>query len=164
MSASTAASFFCDEHYVPLGGTHRHLSRVPIPYPARQAVWQRARRHMAAAFIADTLRTLQVTPSTIGGNAVGIWAPSEDIGVTVALHEQARNEYGSKFGLGAGELFVDVGSNLGIVTIRAAFEQPVREKIDSEYVTVCIIHKWLNLGCLPVLTRARSVLAMPCTQ
>jgi hypothetical protein len=152
-SPSIAAKFFCDQDYRPTAG---HLQPIAIPYSVRQGLWQRARQFMSEDFIASTLKDLKVTTSTIAGNSVGIWAPSTDIGVTVALKEQARNEYGAKFDLDAGELFVDIGSNLGIVTIRAALGQPKGRFVAIEAASPTWLMQQMNLiSNVPAATLSR---------
>lgn len=145
--------FFCDQSWSPPTG---HLAGVAIPLAARQSIWRVARRHMEAAFIASVVASASVKGGTVAGVEVGIWAPTVDAGVTTALAEQGRNDYGAGFDLGPDDLFVDVGSNLGIVTIRAALKQPAGRFLAVEAASPTWLMQQMSLLTnLPASTVAR---------
>ena len=134
--------FFCDADWSPEYG---HLSGTPVPLEMRKQVWMRGRALMSAEFMLQTLQNLRLHRSVLSGVRVGIWAPREDRGVVTALREQARNDYGDHFSVGAGDLFVDVGSNLGIVTIKAALSTPGGRFLAIEAAPPTWLMQQLNL-------------------
>ena len=94
------------------------------------------------------IRTMSRTDTNIHGHKLALFAPKDDIGLKTVISEQKKDEYRLRqWNLKPEDLFVDVGSNLGVVSILAALQYPDIRILSIEASPPTWFYQQLNLLC-----------------
>ena len=117
-------------------------------------IWRRAREQVpSTAELTKILSWAVPLPSTLIGKKVELWAPAGDKGLETVLHELNQGNGVAEYGvadwkdlLGPDKVFVDVGSNLGLVSLSVLLEYPGTKVVSIEAAAPTYIYQLLNLG------------------
>ena len=115
-------------------------------------VWAQATKRMAPASLKRVLEISQVKIAQLYGKDRVFFSPKDDEGLTTVLRELQGNEVADynldKQWLKPRELYVDVGSNLGIVSLLVALGQdPTTRIVGIEAAAPTWLFSLLNLNC-----------------
>jgi len=104
-------------------------------------------------------KNMYPTKTNIHGHELMLFAPKDDIGLKTVIAEQKKDEYRLRqWNLKAEDLFVDVGSNLGVVSILAALQYPDIRILSIEASPPTWFYQQLNLLCnIPSYQTIKSV-------
>lgn len=117
-------------------------------------IWRLARKQIPrAAELRKVLSMAVPLGSTLLGKKVELWAPAGDIGLTTVLGELNGGNSAAEYGvadwkglLGLGKVFVDVGSNLGLVSLSVLLAYPGTKVLSVEAAAPTYVYQLLNLG------------------
>ena len=106
-------------------------------------LFERARNAFGDAFDAIFLRVLKTVNekrTTLNGVDVRLYAPHWDLGIKVVLQELGKNEYETdEIKFSDDDVYVDVGSNLGLVVLRLALTSSLNYFICSHITLLFFI-------------------------
>lgn len=117
----------------------------------REVLFERARNAFGDTFDAIFLRVLKTVNekrTTLNGVDVRLYAPHGDLGIKVVLQELGKNEYETdEIKFSDDDVYVDVGSNLGLVVLRLALTNPTVKILSIEAAPPTWLFQQFNLMC-----------------
>jgi FkbM family methyltransferase len=158
MNTNSAKALFCE---VAALGRQDDKSAAATTIETNKArndhiwqVWVLARAIMST----DTLHTLlscsvKQDATLLKKHKVQLWAPKGDIGITTVLKELNSGNKVAEYGfeslppgsLGPGKLYIDAGSNLGLVSLLVSLRYPETDVISIEAAAPTWLLQQLNL-------------------
>ena len=148
--------FFCQKQHYRCGP-----HELEVDFRVRQGLWHTALQRMSYELAVRTVRSLVLSKGSAAGHRVHLRAPRRDIGVRTVLKEQSRDEldYAQAWhSMRPGTASVDVGSDLGLISILAGKYFPESVIISIEAAAPTCLMQTMNLHCnLPAATMADKV-------
>jgi FkbM family methyltransferase len=143
----TARSMFCEAAKTGNNNTDSLWRNL-------QEVWRLACSVMPKETIRAILESAVKTKATLASqHVVELWAPKNDIGIKTVLQELNSGNKVAEYGfeslpsgiLGTGKLFIDAGSNLGLVSLLVLLLYPGTDVISIEAAAPTWLLQQLNL-------------------